>query len=190
MLFKLINIIILLSISYSLPVFSREISDVNIPETISSQASNTELKLNGAGIRSKFFFDIYIGSLYLETKVSTLEEIDKLTGEKSIRMHFLYSEVSKEKLNNGWLDGFENNLSKDTYEQLQPRIKLFNSFFTSVKKGDTINLNFIPNKGTQVVINEKLSGVVEGDDFFPALLKIWLGSEPADSDLKQAMLGN
>jgi hypothetical protein len=186
----LTSFIVLSSLIYSTSVFSREISDVNIPETISMQASNTELKLNGAGIRSKFFFDIYIGSLYLESTSNSLEQINKLSGEKSIRMHFLYSEVSKEKLTNGWLDGFKNNLSNDEYEKLLPSIKRFNSFFTDVKKGDTINLNFIPEQATQVVINDKVSGVVEGDDFFPALLRIWLGSEPADSDLKRAMLGN
>ena len=38
-------------------------------------------------------------------------------------------------------------------------------------------------------MNGKVMGLVEGDDFFTAILKIWLGEEPSDSDLKEAMLG-
>ena len=105
-------------------------------------------------------------------------------------MHFLYSEVSKEKLVGGWNDGFENNHTKDELKKLKAQINQFNSLFINVKKGDIININFIPTTGTSVVINGKTVGLVEGDNFFTALLKIWLGDDPADSDLKNAMLGN
>lgn len=37
-------------------------------------------------------------------------------------------------------------------------------------------------------LNHKTLGLVEGDDFFIALLKIWLSDEPVDSDLKNEML--
>lgn len=105
-------------------------------------------------------------------------------------MHFLYDEVNKEKLVNGWNDGFKNNSSEEQLAKIKNQIDQFNSLFVTVKKGDIINFDFIPTTGTRVVINGKLMGLVEGDDFFTALLKIWLGEEPADSDLKDAMLGN
>jgi len=41
---------------------------------------------------------------------------------------------------------------------------------------------------TQVQINGELKGSIAGADFNRALLKVWLGDEPADTDLKQAML--
>lgn len=71
------------------------IADVNITEAVSHSEQSTKLILNGAGIRSKFIFDIYIGSLYLETKQNTPDNVYKAPGEKRISMHFLYSEVSK-----------------------------------------------------------------------------------------------
>lgn len=165
------------------------ISGVDIPQTVSHSDQSTKLVLNGAGIRTKFFFDIYIGSLYLQKKASSPEAIYSAPGEKRISMHILYSEISKEKLINGWNDGFEDNHSKDELKKIKTRVDQFNLLFTKVKKGDVINLNFIPTTGTSVVINGKTMGLVEGDDFFVALLKIWLGNDPADSDLKQAMLG-
>lgn len=166
------------------------IADTNIPETVSHSAQSTKLTLNGAGMRTKFIFDIYIGSLYLETKQRTPKDVYKTHGEKRISMHFLYDEVSKEKLINGWNDGFENNHTKEELKNLKTQIDQFNSLFISVKKGDVVNLNIIPTTGTKVVINNKVMGLVEGDNFFTALLKIWLGDEPADSDLKEAMLGD
>jgi len=165
------------------------IADITIPETVSHSEQSTKLTLNGAGIRSKFLFDIYVGSLYLEKKLHSAKDIYAAPGEKRVSLHFLYSEVSKEKLVDGWNDGFEDNHSKDELKKLKTQIDQFNSLFITVKKGDVINLNFIPTTGTSVVINGKTMGLVEGDNFFIALLKIWLGDDPADSGLKKAMLG-
>ncbi len=187
---KLLLILLTLSAFYSLSLQAKEIAGINIPDSTSISDQSTKLILNGAGIRTKFIFDIYIGSLYLEKKAHTAKEIYQLAGEKQISMHFLYKEVSKEKLTNGWTEGFENNLSEEQFKKIQPRLKQFNALFTTMKKGDVINMNLIPTTGTQVVINSKIMGVIEGDDFFTSLLKIWLGKEPADSDLKNAMLGS
>ena len=181
----------LLLFSYLLtsPAFSVTIANIDIPEVISHSDQSTKLVLNGAGIRSKFIFDIYIGALYLEKKVSTAEAVYNQTGEKRVSMHFLYREVSKDKLVDGWNEGFENNLSKKDYIAIKPRLVDFNNMFTTVKKGDVINIDFIPTTGTVVMINNKNMGTITGDDFYTALLKVWLGNDPADSNLKSAMLG-
>jgi len=39
------------------------------------------------------------------------------------------------------------------------------------------------------IAHETQKAIIEGTDFYTALLDVWLGEEPADSDLKQAMLG-
>ena len=178
------------SLFLSFSIHAKSVANIEIPDAVSHSEQSTKLILNGAGIRSKFIFDIYVGSLYLEKKAHKSDEIYNLPGEKRISMHFLYSEVSKEKLVGGWNDGFENNHTKDELKKLKAQINQFNSLFITVKKGDIININFIPTTGTSVVINGKTMGLVEGDNFFTALLKIWLGDDPADSDLKNAMLGN
>ena len=169
---------------------AKTIANVDIPDTVSHSDQSTKLILNGAGIRTKFIFDIYVGSLYLEKIQNTSEDVYAAHGEKRISMHFLYDEVSKEKLVDGWNDGFNNNLTADELTKFKAQITKFNSLFVTVKQGDVINLNFIPTTGTEVIINNKSVGSVEGDMFFTALLKIWLGDEPADSELKNAMLGS
>lgn len=184
------KIIVYVCILISAPLQARIISDINIPEITSHSEQSTKLLLNGAGIRTKFIFDIYIGSLYLEKKCTTPLAAYQLHGEKKVSMHFLYNEVSRDKLISGWVDGFKNNHSQTEFDKLEPRLKQFNSFFNTVKKNDVIDFNFIPTTGTLVYINQKMVGEIKGDDFFTALLKVWLGDKPADAQLKNAMLGN
>ena len=183
-------IALLLSLTLSIPAQAKEVAGIDVAENISFSEQSTKLKLNGAGIRTKFIFDIYIGSLYLRKKSNNPKEIYTMHGEKRISMHFLYDEIEKPKLIDGWNSGFENNLSSNDLSSFKQQIDQFNSLFVTVQKGDVINLDFTPTTGTHVVLNDKIMGLVEGDAFFSALLKIWLGKEPVDSDLKEAMLGS
>jgi len=177
---------LLLLLSPSL--YAREIAGVHLADSIS--IGGQTLSLNGAGIRSKFVFDIYVGALYLTTKTSDAKQAINMAGPKRISMHFLYDEVEKEKLTDGWTDGFENNIDEKSFNALKPRLAEFNKLFVTVKKGDVIILDYTPQQGTSVTINGQLKGKVTGADFNQALLKVWLGNEPADEDLKEGMLGS
>lgn len=170
-------------------VLARDIAGVNLPDTTTLHDNSTPLVLNGAGIRSKFIFDIYVGALYLPNKTTTVDAVLAEAGPKRVSMHFLYSEVDKDKLTNGWREGFENNLDDTRFKQLEPALEQFNSLFRTVHEGDVIELDSLPGQGTQVWINNELQGTVTAEDFYPALLLVWLGKDPADDDLKQAMLG-
>ena len=167
---------------------SREVAGVLLPESVISESE--PLVLNGAGLRKKFFIKVYVGALYLPAKVTTVKQILDDPGAKRIVMSFLYKEVSAEKLIDGWNEGFAGNSSAKEMKFLQDRINQFNSMFTTVHKGDEIRLDYLPGEGTKVSLNGTLKGSVPGEDFSRALLKIWLGSKPADEKLKEAMLGN
>jgi hypothetical protein len=180
----------LFSLFITFTLHAETIANIDIPNAVYRSDQSSKLILNGAGIRTKFVFDIYVGSLYLEKKLTSAKDIFTDPGEKRISMHFLYKEVTKEKLVDGWNDGFKNNHTSGELEKLNARITQFNNLFVTVKKGDVINLNFTPASGTQVIINGESKGRIAGSDFFTAVLKIWLGEEPADSELKEAMLGN
>lgn len=173
----------------STPAAAYRIADVDIPDTVQLVNSATRLVLNGAGIREKFFADIYIGALYLPEKTSDANAILGDTGPASILMHFLYKEVSKSKLTDGWSKGLAANTSTAEMKVLKPGLDTFNNLFLTVRKGDVIRIDYLPGTGTEVRINGKWRGTVEGDAFFRALLKIFLGSSPVTRDLKAGMLG-
>ena len=168
---------------------ARQLDDVTLPDSVTLNGTDVALQLNGMGYRSKFIFNIYVGALYTESKVETRDAVQALKGPKRVVMHMVYGEVDREKITHGWNEGFEENNSGEQMAKLKTRLKTFDSYFPDLKENDVILLDYIPGKGTRVTINGKLKGVIEGADFYSALLDVWLGEEPADDDLKEAMLG-
>ena len=104
-------------------------------------------------------------------------------------MHFLYDEVSKEKLVDAWKDGFEANTDPETLRTIKPRIEQFAALFRDANKGYVYTLDYLQGQGTRVRLNGTLLGTIEGEDFNRALLRIWLGKKPVTRDLKKGMLG-
>lgn len=172
-----------------LPVSAHKVGDIEIPDTLSVSQTATRLVLNGAGVREKFFLDIYIGALYLPTATQDAAAILRDTGAGSVLMHFLHSEVSKEKITGGWQDGLEANLGSAELAAMKPRLDDFNKLFRTVRAGEVIRIDYTPAGGTEVFINDERQGSIEGNDFFRALLQVWLGSRPVSKALKQNMLG-
>ena len=172
---------------WSVPVNAEEIAGVMVQETLQTD-DGTVLHLNGAGIRSKFFFDIYIAELYMEHPSNVAGEVIATGGRKRIIMHFLYNKVEKDKLIDGWNEGFTGNSEAGEVAKLQARIDQFNGMFDDVKKGDIIILDYIPVKGTVVTIAKQEKGIVPGKDFNDALLRIWLGDKPVNKGLKDQLL--
>jgi len=179
----------LLVVLFSSTSYARQLGDVSLPDKVKISGSDVSLQLNGMGYRTKFVFKIYVGALYTAAKVETRDAAQAAKGPKRVVMHMVYDEVSHEKITDGWNDGFEENTSDDQLEKLQSRLKTFNSYFPDLKEGDVIFLDYIPTKGTRVTINGDEKNFIEGADFYAALLDVWLGEEPADDDLKDAMLG-
>ncbi|TNF36102.1 MAG: hypothetical protein EP315_04665 [Gammaproteobacteria bacterium] len=157
-------------------------------ETVTTEAG-TQLHLNGLGIRNKFVFRIYIAALYLQQPSRDVDTILSGIGHKRIIMHFLYDEISREKLIAAWNEGFENNLELQELQSLQPAIQAFNNAFETLRYNDVVQIDFMPSLRTRVRINGEDKGLIREPDFFPALLKIWLGRNPISDDLKDALLG-
>jgi hypothetical protein len=180
--------IILLSTLYATTINARQIGDVTLPDSVTIEGTNVTLRLNGAGYRTKFVFKVYVGALYTVSQVNTRDAVQALTGPKRVAMHMVYDEVSHEKMADAWQDGFEENNNDESLQNLQSRLNTYISYFPDLKAGDTVWLDYIPSTGTRITINGKEQGIIEGDDFYSALLDVWLGEEPADEDLKAAML--
>jgi len=153
------------------------------------QLGGKSLALNGAGVRSKFFFKIYIGALYTDKTSDNPAELIAATGPASMQMTMLYKEVEAKKITNGWHEGFEANTSGTEFKQLRQRLQQFNALFPGLHEGDTVYMDYTPDTGTVLSINGKQLGTIQGSDFFSALLKVWIGDHPADSSLKAGLLG-
>ena len=165
-----------------------EIKGVKVDET--AQVSGNALVLNGAGVRQKMVFKVYVAALYLTQKQTDANAVISDTGNKRVSMYFL-RELDAETLLKGMNEGFTDNNNAAEMLAIELQMKQFRDMMTSakeVKKGDMIVLDFTA-AGTQVNINGKALGVVEGEAFNKALLRVWLGNKPVDVSLKKGMLG-
>jgi len=173
----------------SLNLNAAELAGVHVDDTVTT-ASGDELVLNGIGLREKLWIDVYVGSLYLPARASNVAEIIARPGPVRIDMDIIYKEISPEKFNKAWKEGFEKNQPPERLKTLQSRIDRFYTLFEEpARKGDKFILEYIPGKGTSIRKNGVELGVIEGEDFKNALLEIWLGNHPADKSLKKGMLG-
>ncbi|WP_422137479.1 chalcone isomerase family protein [Endozoicomonas sp. ALC020] len=172
----------------SLNLQAIELDGVNVPETLTLE--NQTLKLNGAGVRSKFFVDLYVGSLFTTEKASEASSVLNSTTPVAIQLFITSTLITSEKLTEAVNEGFE----KSTGGQIAPledRLTAFIDVFKDeIVKGDNFVMFITPGKGVNVYKNGKKLATIEGDDFSKALLGVWLGDQPADADLKADMLGH
>ena len=183
---KFVFATILLSLTFSANALT--VKGVKVDET--AQVGGKALVLNGAGIRQKMVFKVYVAALYLTQKQSNANALISDAGNKRVSMHFL-RELDAETLLKGMNEGFTDNNNAAEMAAIESQMKQFRDMMTSAKqmnKGDVIVLDFT-TAGTQININGRSLGVVEGEAFNQSLLRVWLGSNPVDAALKKAMLG-
>jgi hypothetical protein len=167
-------------------VLAGELAGVQMDDEVT--VGEQTLQLNGMGLRKKLWIKVYVGGLYLEKGSSNAGEIVESEQVKKVIMHFLTDRVTKAKLDSAWNEGFEAN-NPDEYPALEKRVTTFMGYFGDMKVGDRIIMTFTPGEGVSVAFNDTLKGVIEGDDFSKALLRVWLGDHPPTEDLKAGMLG-
>ena len=76
-----------------------EVAGVKLPDSI--HLGNHDLVLNGAGLRTRFFFKVYVAALYLGEKTHAAEAALNQSGVKRVSMHIL-REISDEKMLNAF----------------------------------------------------------------------------------------
>jgi hypothetical protein len=185
---KKLGVFVLLS-AFIFPLHAKELASISVPDSVTVSNGDT-LQLNGMGLREKLWIDVYVGSLYLPAKASTVADVLSQPGAYRIQMDIIYNEISSSKLIDAWNDGFEKNQSEETLKAIAERISHFNQLFEeSAKKGDQYVIDYIPGEGCLISKNKVALGRIEGEDFKTALLEIWLGNYPADKGLKRGMLG-
>ena len=173
------------------PVLAR--ADTTVADVVLADShllAGSVLPRNGAGIRSKFFVDVYVGALYLTRSTDNAVQVLEMTGPKCMHMHILHKELPAAKIASGWRDGFTANLGTAELAPLEPRLETFSALFPCLRRGDIVHMDHVPDPGTRLSVNGETLGTIEGQDFFAALLQVWIGRHPVDADLKRRPLGD
>lgn len=167
-----------------------EIEGVQFEDKI--KAGNTELVLNGAGLRTRVFFKVYAIGLYVTEKKAAAADVLAQKGAKRLRIALL-RDLTAEQFADALIERVQANHSATELEALKARLDKFSAILLGLKaapKGSVVAIDWLPESGTRLSFNgEKRGEDIPGEDFQRALLKIWLGDKPAQDDLKEALLG-
>jgi len=166
------------------------LSGVKYDET--AEVRGNKLQLNGAGVRYKAVFKVYTAGLYLTKKGGTPEEVLTASGAKRMSITML-REIDSSELGKLFSRGMEDNMEKAAFSKLIPGVLRMSQVFSDHKKlmpGENFLIDWIPGTGTVITVK----GVPQGEpfkepEFYNALLRIWLGPNPADWKLREALLG-
>ena len=166
---------------------AEKIEGIDMPDSL--EVGKSKLVLNGAGVRSKFFMDLYVGGLYLQNKSNNPQEIIEANQPMAIRLHIISSLITSKKMENATMEGFEN-ATKGNIEPIKSEIERFISVFKeNIEKNDIFDLLYLPGEGLEVYKNDELKSRIHGLAFKQALFGIWLSDKPAQKSLKEEMLG-
>jgi hypothetical protein len=174
-----------------LPAQAMAVQGVKLGEA--TTVAGKTLVLNGAGARIKAVLKVYALGVYLTEKKTTAADVLALTGPNRFKIVML-RDLSSEEFGQAFLTGINKNLAKDEkakfVNQLLKLGDLFTDIEAGVKKGDVIWGEWNPATGTTSTLNGKQVGSVLPDaNFYNAILRFWIGTNPADDMLKPLLLG-
>ena len=178
------------ALAMSVTALAADVSGVKF--AAKAEVQGAQLALNGAGLRRKFIFKVYAMALYLPAKTDSAPAAIDASGPKRIEIGML-RDVGAKTFSDALREGIDDNNSAAQAKPVEPQLKQLEAVMQKVgtaKEGMRIRLDWVPGAGTQVSIDgAPADAPIPGKDFYRALLRIWLGPDPVQSDLKRALLG-
>jgi len=163
------------------------------PVAATASVAGRELQLNGAGVRAYSIYKMYIAALYLPKKTSSASEVVGQVGAKRVQLRILLTVPgSSGYLADAFTGGIKKRVTPEQFTAMETRLDTFDKMVRNldVKKGDVVNLDFVPDTGLTVTLNEKPVGSpIPGADLYDSMLKIWVAEDAKDKPLRAAMLG-
>ena len=164
-----------------------EVGGVKLDDKVSM--GTQELVLNGAGVRTRVVFKVYVASLYLPQKAADLAGVLSKSPRR-IQLNILRA-LSGDQLVDALNEGLAENNTAAELGAVKPQVEALATIMKSlkeVKEKDVITLDFVDG-ATRIGLNGEAKGSISGDAFNQALTKVWLGDKPVQADLKKSLLG-
>jgi len=157
-----------------------------------AQLGGSELVLNGAGLRKRAFFNVYVAGLYLTERRTSGAGVLALSGSKRVSITLMRS-LPPRRLVDALMAGIRDNSSTEEELAVKDRLEDLTRTLLAIRQtraGDVITFDWVPEAGTVLALNGEVRGnAIPGDDVYRALLRVWLGDRPTSGDLKRALLG-
>jgi len=165
-----------------------EVSGIKLDDK--ATVAGTPLVLNGAGLRTKLMLKIYVVGLYLPAKTTSADAVIDSKQPRLARL-VMKRDLGASTVWDAFDEGIQANSSPAELAAIQSELtqieKLFNDL-GQVKENDVLDIEFLPDGGTSVKYQGQAKGTIASAALQRALLKIWLGKSPVQSDLKASLL--
>jgi hypothetical protein len=156
------------------------------------QVGDAALVLNGVGLRAVAWIKGYAAGLYLTQRAKTTSAVLATPGAKRLDIRLLL-DASMEEFSKSFRRGIGRNTPAAEVAKLQERIEKFDAALNAigkVKKKDVLTIDWLPGTGTALSLNGKArSDAIAGEDFYAAVLRIFIGDRVSDQELKAGLLG-
>ena len=150
-----------------------------------------DLVLNGAGMRTRLVFKVYVGALYVPQKTTNVADVVGKNQPRRMTL-ILQRDVSADQLLEALRAGLAENNSQADLDRIKGQVAEFSTIFKTVgeaKAGQVIQIDYTPAEGTRILLDGASKGTIAGEPFNKALLMTWIGDRPVQESLKKAMLG-
>lgn len=156
------------------------------------ELAGQKLVLNGVGVRAVAWFKGYTAGLYLAERADTAERAVAMPGAKRLQLRLLQDVPAAE-----FVKAIERGIARNVPAEQQPALASRRDAFAArvqalgtVRKGDVVDLDFLPGRGLVFSVDGRPRGEpIPGDDFYAAVLLIFLGPKPSDTRLRAGLLG-
>lgn len=184
---KIIILLIVAATQFGSASAQKTVGGVPMPKK--QMIGKTILTLKGAGVREKFFMDMYACALYLRKNLSSATEIIESNDHAALKIHILSGLITSKKMTDAVEEGFKNATGGKT-KAIRKEIDAFKAVFSKeeIQKEDVYDIIYVPSRGTIIFKNGKIQPIIEGLAFKKALFGIWLCNKPADKNLKEDLL--
>jgi len=156
------------------------------------QLANTDLLLNGVGLRAVAWFKAYAAGLYLAERVATADRAVAAKGPKRVQIKMLV-DAPAEEFAKAFNIGIRRNTTAAEQATMGPEMAQFDRLIDeigTVKKGDVINLDLLPARGVVMSVNGSERGKpIANELLYAGILRIFIGERPVDRKLKDGLLG-
>jgi hypothetical protein len=188
---KLKRLLVWLSLITAFPAFSadaRRVAGIEIPETL--ETGGVSLILNGAGVRTKYFLDLYVSGLYLQQASVDATSILDADERMAIKLWIVTGLITSERMQESIEEGFQKSTRGNTAPIREKIDALIDVYDEEISDEDTFELVYVPGQGLKVNKNGVYRATIEcGLPFKRALFGIWISGQAVQTSLKRDLLG-
>jgi hypothetical protein len=155
------------------------------------QLAERALRLNGLGLRGVAWVKAFVAGLYLPATTRDASVALSMPGPKRLQLKIMLEAPAAE-LSKSLNRRVRRHEAPEVQQKLATRLTALTADINAMgtlKPGDVIDVDLIPDRGVQLRKNGQPVGKVQpGDDLYRAVLKVFIGEHAIDARMKEGLM--